>query len=90
MTTTDLPRIVSRRSDPLQDELRHIRDLIFIRDLLAERGELSTELRKCDAVIDEARVQLRRGLRTSPQLGRRSHRWDRSEVAPDWPHAGRC
>ena len=62
MTTTALPRIASRQSelvpDEVQDELRHIRDLIFIRDLLGERGEPSTELRKCDAVINEARAQL--------------------------------
>jgi hypothetical protein len=44
--------------DEVQDDLRHIRDLIFIRRLLGERGEPSTELTKCDAVINEARAQL--------------------------------
>jgi CHAD domain-containing protein len=62
MSTATLPRIVSGQSDPLQnelqDELRHIRDLVFIRDLLRERGETSTELREHDAVINEARAQL--------------------------------
>jgi CHAD domain-containing protein len=62
MSTATLPRIVSRRSellqDELQDELRHIRDLVFIRDLLRERGETSTELRECEAVINGARAQL--------------------------------
>jgi hypothetical protein len=62
MTTSALPRVASGQSDLLQDkvqdELRHIRDLIFIRDLLDERGEPSTVLRKCDAVINEARTQL--------------------------------
>jgi CHAD domain-containing protein len=57
MTTATLPRIVSSQSD-MQDELRHIRDLVFIRDLLSERGEPSTELREYDAVINEARAHL--------------------------------
>jgi hypothetical protein len=59
MRTATLPRIVSVQSDLLQDEpqdeLRHIRDLVFIRDLLSERGELPNELREYDAVINEAR-----------------------------------
>ena len=42
MSTATLPRIVSGQSDllhnELQDELRHIRDLVFVRDLLRERG----------------------------------------------------
>jgi hypothetical protein len=62
MSTVALPRIVSQQSDlrqeELQEELRHVRDLVFIRDLLKERGETSTELRAYDAVIDEARAQL--------------------------------
>jgi CHAD domain-containing protein len=62
MSTATLPRIVPGQSDPLQDELqdelRHIRDLVFIRDLLRERGETSNELREYDAVINEARAQL--------------------------------
>ncbi len=48
---SDLPH------DELQDELRHIRDLVFA-DLLRERGETSTELSEYDAVINEARAQL--------------------------------
>jgi len=62
MSTATLPRIVSRQSDllddELQDKLRHIRDLVFIRDLLRERGETSTELMEYDVVIDEARAKL--------------------------------
>jgi CHAD domain-containing protein len=61
MSTATLPRIVSHSDllqHQLQDELRHIRDLVFIRDLLRERGETSTELREHDAVINEARAQL--------------------------------
>ena len=62
MSTATLPRIASVQTDllqdELQDELRHIRDLVFIRDLLCERGETSNELRQYDAVINEARAQL--------------------------------
>lgn len=62
MSTATLPSIVSRRSellqDELQDELRHIRDLVFVRDLLRERGETSTELLEYEAVINGARAQL--------------------------------
>jgi hypothetical protein len=50
-----------RMSDPqrdLQDELRHIRDLVFVRDLLREHGADSGELRACDVVVDEARAKL--------------------------------
>jgi CHAD domain-containing protein len=62
MSTAALPRIVSVQSDPLdgelQDGLGHIRDLVFIRDLLRQRGEPSAELREYAAVINEARAQL--------------------------------
>jgi hypothetical protein len=61
MKTAAVQRPVSGRSDPqseLQVELRHVRDLVFIRDLLRERGAASTELQAYDSVIDEARGQL--------------------------------
>ena len=62
MSTATLPRNVSGRSDllrdELQDELRHIRDLVFIRDLLRERGETSSELTAYDEVINAARARL--------------------------------
>ena len=62
MSTATLPRIVSGRSDllrdELQEELRHIRDLVFIRELLRERGETAAELSAYDAVINEAQAQL--------------------------------
>ena len=62
MSTATLPRIVPGQSDllqdELQDELRHIRDLVFIRDLLRERGDTSNELGEYDVVINEARAQL--------------------------------
>jgi hypothetical protein len=61
MSIATVPRAVSGHSDPqseLQVELRHVRDLIFIRDLLKERGAASIELLEYDAVIDDARTQL--------------------------------
>jgi hypothetical protein len=39
-------------------EIRHIRDLVFIRTLLATRGAIAAELREYDAAIDAARNQL--------------------------------
>jgi hypothetical protein len=48
-------------SDPqgqVDDEIGHIRDLVFVRDLLARRGATYAELRDCDAVIDGVRRQL--------------------------------
>ena len=44
--------------DELHEELRHIRDLVFVRNLLRDRRATPTELREYDAVIDEARTQL--------------------------------
>ena len=62
MSIATVPRASSGKPDPqedaLQDELRHIRDLVFVRDLLRERGAASSELRECEAVIDAARAQL--------------------------------
>lgn len=61
MSIATVPGAVSGHSNPqreLQVELRHIRDLVFIRDLLRERGAGPTELREYDSVIDEARGQL--------------------------------
>jgi hypothetical protein len=46
------------RPDELQAELRHVRGLVFVRDLLRERGAAAAELREYDAVIDEARSRL--------------------------------
>ena len=69
MSTAALPRMVAVQSYPpdgeLQDELGHIRDLVFIRDLLEQRGETSTELRQYDAVINEARAQLAESAKRS-------------------------
>lgn len=42
----------------LLDERRHIRDLIFVRNLLRARGASATDLHAYDRVIEEARGQL--------------------------------
>jgi hypothetical protein len=55
-----------RASDPqrrVDEEIRHIRDLVFVRSLLAARGAPAAELGRYDAVIDEARVQLAESAR---------------------------
>ena len=43
---------------PLQDDRAHVRGLIFLRRLLAERGSTAEELRAYDAVIRQARARL--------------------------------
>jgi hypothetical protein len=52
-------------SDPaeLQGEVSHIRDLVFVRRLLCERGATEAELQECDAVIGAARVRLAESAR---------------------------
>lgn len=42
----------------LRDEHRHIRDLIFVRNLLRAHGATATELLAYDRVINQARGQL--------------------------------
>jgi len=44
----------------VDEELRHIRGLVFIRKLLAERGATSAELHECDFVIEDSRRRLAR------------------------------
>jgi hypothetical protein len=39
-------------------EIRHIRDLVFVRTLLSTRGATEAELRTYDATIGDARSQL--------------------------------
>jgi hypothetical protein len=51
------------RPDDLQAELRHVRGLVFVRDLLRERGAAAAELREYEAVIDEARARLAESAR---------------------------
>ena len=47
-----------RDRQDLRDERRHIRDLIFVRNLLRAHGATPTELRAYDRVINQARGQL--------------------------------
>jgi hypothetical protein len=42
----------------VDQEIRHIHDLLFLRDLLADRGVASEELRRYDAAIAAARERL--------------------------------
>jgi hypothetical protein len=61
VTSANVSRMYRKLSDPqveVDEEIRHIRDLVFIRNLLAGRGASSAELRDCDAVIDDVRSQL--------------------------------
>ncbi len=61
MSSANVTRMYRKLSDPqgeVDDEIRHIRDLVFVRSLLARRGATYAELRDCDAVIDGVRRQL--------------------------------
>jgi len=42
----------------VESDLRHIQDLVFVRDLLAAHGATPAELTEYDAVIDGVRRQL--------------------------------
>jgi hypothetical protein len=44
--------------DEVEETIRHIKDLVFVRDLLTARGATAAELRRYDAVIDRVRCQL--------------------------------
>jgi hypothetical protein len=48
----------------VQKEIRHIHDLLSLRDLLADRGAATQELRRYDAAIVAARNRLARLART--------------------------
>ncbi len=61
MSIATVPRAVPGEPDPqaeLHGEVCHVRDLVFVRDLLRERGAAATELRAYESVIDAARAQL--------------------------------
>lgn len=61
MSSANVSRMPRKLSDPqaeVDDEIRHTRDLVFVRNLLAARGAGHAELRECDAVIDGLRRQL--------------------------------
>ncbi len=62
MSIATLPRIASGHTD-LHGEVRHIRDLVFVRRLLGERGATPAELQEYDAVIGAARVRLAESAR---------------------------
>lgn len=61
VTSANVSRMHRKLSDPqdaVDDEIRHIRDLVFVRNLLAKRGATYAELKDCDTVIDGVRRQL--------------------------------
>ena len=61
MTAANVTPMYRKLSDPqieVDAEIRHIRDLVFLRGLLAERGASPDELLQYDAVIAESRAQL--------------------------------
>jgi hypothetical protein len=61
MSRARLTRLHRDSSSPraeLDDEIRHVRDLVLIRTLLSIRGAPAAELVECDAVIDTARGRL--------------------------------
>lgn len=55
MTATKIAPM--HRKNSLSSELRHVQDLLFVRNLLAERGATKNELRQYDATIARARRQ---------------------------------
>ncbi len=63
MSTATVSSVVPDAQRELQDELRHVRDLVFVRDLLAGAGATPAELRACDATIEEARTRLAESAR---------------------------
>jgi hypothetical protein len=67
MSSVMTPNTAARvfQHDELQAELRHIRDLVVLRDLFRARGASSAELRRYDAVVDEARTRLARSAKQS-------------------------
>ncbi|HEX7527080.1 MAG TPA: hypothetical protein VF327_12280 [Gaiellaceae bacterium] len=69
MATATLPagRVRRIELDSVDDELRHIRDLVFVRDLLSERGSPEDELAVCDAEISRVRRRLAAHARRSAQ-----------------------
>jgi hypothetical protein len=46
-------------------EIGHIRGLVLIRRMLAERGATPAELRDCDAVIGESRKRIADAVRAA-------------------------
>jgi|GraSoiStandDraft_4_1057263.scaffolds.fasta_scaffold33327_5 hypothetical protein len=49
----------------IDERLRRVRDLIFLRELLAERGATEVDLVRYDAVIADARNELAESARAA-------------------------
>ena len=62
MSTDSVPRTDSAepnlRPDDLKQDLGHIRDLVFLRDLLQARGATASEMWEYQTTIDLARGEL--------------------------------
>jgi len=61
MSSANVNPMFRKLSDPqvqVDDDIRHIRDLVFVRNLLAARGADEAELHECDVAIDGVRRQL--------------------------------
>ncbi|HVM56771.1 MAG TPA: hypothetical protein VMT74_04840 [Gaiellaceae bacterium] len=54
---TRMKKVYDPRGE-VESDLRHIQDLVFVRDLLAAHGATPAELTEYDAVIDGVRRQL--------------------------------
>jgi len=66
MSTANVTPMYRKLSDPqveVDAEIRHVRDLVFLRALLAGRGATEDELRQYDAAIAERRSQLARSVK---------------------------
>lgn len=53
--------MIGKLGDPerrLEEEIGHVRGLVLIRRMLAERGAPEAELRECDIVIARCRSEL--------------------------------
>lgn len=61
MPSANVTPMYRKLSDPqleVDAEIRHLRDLVFLRTVLAERGATAEELQQYDAVIAERRSEL--------------------------------
>jgi hypothetical protein len=65
MSITATRKTSKRRSSSteLDDELGHIRDLVFLRDLFTDRGATPDEIVEFDAAIAQARERLAASVR---------------------------
>jgi hypothetical protein len=66
MTAANVTPMYRKLSDPqleVDAEIRHVRDLVYLRGLLAERGATVDELRQYDAAIADRRSELARSAK---------------------------